>query len=491
MELSKLVYEGEAIRIVGNRHVEITQITTNASHGAEGTLLIVIKDDVLLNLSDLQSKFSAIICGTELFEMLCEDIPCTLVCVSSPRRAWALAESRIRQIDYSNMKFVAVTGTNGKTTTATIIKHILKTGGNSIGFIGTGLISIGDEIISEEYYSMTTPDPPLLYDAIKRMSERNVEYVVMEVSSHAIYYEKTSAIRFALSVFTNLSSEHLDFHRTMSEYAETKLRLAKQSDTVLLNIDDPAFRRAYDSINADKCSFGILWDADFRATDLRDLEFDGAKFIFRGHNFSFAAKSHLIGKFNIYNALSALSAATSLGIKPCVAKEALANFSGTEGRIETVYNKDIRVIIDYAHTPNAFENVLKTVNTLKKTWQNIITVFGCGGERDHDKRSVMGSIAEKYSSKIYITEDNSRNEPTEAIISEILFGVQDARKREIITSRSEAIKRAIVCAENDDIVLILGKGHERYTVNSRGIHEYDERDIIKSAFGLRKNKYAK
>ena len=486
MELSKLVYEGEAIRIVGNRHVEITQITTNASHGAEGTLLIVIKDDVLLNLSDLQLKFSAIICGTELFETLCEDIPCTLVCVSSPRRAWALAESRIRQIDYSNMKFVAVTGTNGKTTTATIIKHILKTGGNSVGFIGTGLISIGDEVISEEYYSMTTPDPPLLYDAIKRMSERNVEYVVMEVSSHAIYYEKTSAIKFALSVFTNLSSEHLDFHRTMSEYAETKLRLAKQSDTVLLNTDDPAFRKAYDSINAEKHSFGILWDADFRATDLRDLEFDGAKFIFRGHDFSFAAKSHLIGKFNIYNALSALSAAISLGIKPCVAKEALADFSGTEGRIETVYNKDIRVIIDYAHTDAAFEALLASMNTYSRGCLSVL--FGCGGERYTEKRAKMAGIAEKYASRIYVTSDNQRGEDPKKIFSDIIKGFSSECDYLLIEDRSEAIRRAILDARDGDTLLLVGKGRERYNITSDGYHYFNERDAVMLAIEERGRK---
>ena len=479
MELSKLVYAGEAIKIIGDRNIEITQITTDILSCAAGTLLIATNGNVLLHNLDLLSNFSAIICDAEIFEALGENIPCTLVCVVSPRRAWALAEFRIRQIDCTNMKFVAVTGTNGKTTASTIIKHILERNGNSVGFIGTGLISIGDEVLSGEYYSMTTPDPPQLYEAIKQMSKRKIEYVVMEVSSHAIYYEKVSAIRFALSVFTNLSSEHLDFHRTMNEYAETKLKLIKQSDTVLFNIDDPVFRRAYNSIDVDKRGFGILWDADFRATDIQDLGFDGAKFIFRGQNFSFAAKSHLIGKFNIYNALSALSAAITLGVIPCVAKRALADFLGAEGRIDTVYNNDIRVIIDYAHTEAAFEALLSSIKEYSPGRLSVL--FGCGGERYTGKRAKMASIAEKYASRIYVTSDNQRGESPNKIFSDIIDGFSDSCDYLVIEDRGEAIRKAILEAQCKETILLVGKGRERYNITADGYHHFDERETVKLA----------
>ena len=487
MELSKLVYEGEALKIIGDRHIDITKITTDISSGGAGTLLVTIKDNALLQNTDLLSGFSAIICDVEIFEALGEHIPCTLVCVASPRRAWALAEFRIRQIDCTNMKFLAVTGTNGKTTTATIIKHILERNGNSAGFIGTGLIIIGDEVISDEYYSMTTPDPPLLYEAIKRMSERKIEYVVMEVSSHAIYYEKISAIKFALSIFTNLSGEHLDFHRTMNEYAETKLKLVKQSDTVLFNIDDPIFRKAYRNIDIDKRAFGILWDADFRATDIQDLGFDGAKFIFRGHNFSFSAISHLVGKFNIYNALSALSAAITLGVIPCVAKRALADFPGTEGRIDTVYDDDIRVIIDYAHTEAAFEALLASVK--EYSHGRLSVLFGCGGERYTGKRAKMASIAEKYGSRIYVTSDNQRGESPDKIFSDIIDGFSDECDYRVIEDRGEAIRKAILEAQYGDTLLLVGKGRERYNITADGYHYFDEREAVKFAIKERARRY--
>ena len=479
MELSKLVYEGEAIKIIGDRHIEITQITSDILSYAAGTLLIATKGNALLHNPDLLSNFSAIICNAEIFEALSERISCTLVCVVSPRRAWALAEFRIRQIDCTNMKFVAVTGTNGKTTTAAIIKHILERNGNSVGFIGTGIISIGDEVLSGEYYSMTTPDPPQLYEAIKQMSERKIEYVVMEVSSHAIYYEKISAIKFALSVFTNLSSEHLDFHRTMNEYAETKLKLIKQSDTVLFNIDDPVFRRAYHSIDVDKRGFGILWDANFRATDIQDLGFDGAKFIFRGHNFSFTTKSRLIGKFNIYNALSALSATITLGVIPCVAKRALADFPGVEGRIDSVYDNDIRVVIDYAHTEAAFEALLSSIK--EYSHGRLSVLFGCGGERYTGKRAKMASIAEKYASRIFVTSDNQRGESPDKIFSDIINGFSNECDYRVIEDRGEAIRKAILGAQYGETLLLVGKGRERYNITADGYHHFDEREAVKLA----------
>ena len=258
MELSKIVYQGEIIKMIGDRHVEISNITTDPTAPGDGMLFVMIKKDLSYADRDLLFGFSAIICDADSFRVLSLNPPCTLICVESPRGAWALAESRIRRIDYSKIKFIAVTGTNGKTTTATLIKHILEQDGKRVGFIGTGLISIGDHSLSEDFYSMTTPDPPVLYEAIKYMSEQNVTHIVMEVSSHALYYEKTIPIPFALSIFTNISKEHLDFHCDIEEYAKTKLKLVGSSDTVLFGIDDPIFRSEYYKSDAHKLSYGII-----------------------------------------------------------------------------------------------------------------------------------------------------------------------------------------------------------------------------------------
>ena len=487
MELSKIVYEDEYIRMLGDRHVEISKITTNFTSYGNGVLLIILSGDISTQNRDLLSRFSAIICNTESFAALSDDAPCTLICVKSPRRAWALAESRIRRIDYSKIRIIAITGTNGKTTTAMLVKRMLEQDGKRVGFIGTGLISIGGSPLSEDFYSMTTPDPPLLYEAIKLMSEQNVTDIVMEVSSHALYYEKIAAIRFSLSVFTNLSREHLDFHSSVEEYAETKLKLSAYSSTLLFGVDDPIFRSAYYKCHEKKFSYGIIWDADFCVSDLHDLGFNGAKFICRARNFSFSVVSKMIGKFNIYNALAALSAAIILGVAPCVAKLALSDFNGVEGRVETVYNSDIRVIIDYAHNEAAFGTLLKTISDYSDG--EITVIFGCGGERYAGKRSKMARIAEKYASRIYVTSDNQRNEPQEIIFADITSGFSESCNYCIIADRGEAIRRAILDAKTGDTLLLVGKGRERYNIDSTGYHPFDERDIVRRATEEREQNY--
>ena len=479
MKLSKLVNANEYIRLSGDLQCEISTVTTDVECKTENALLIIIKDDTVTNIMDWDRRFSAIICTEEIFEELFGKCNVTLVAVESPRRAWAMTESRIRAIDYSKMKFVAVTGTNGKSTTARMIQAMLGAEGAKTGFIGTGAIESLGIRISDTFYSMTTPDPNILYEAIRRMEDDAVEYIVMEVSSHALHFEKTAAIPFEISLFTNISPEHLDFHNTIEDYTKTKLKLLQQSKLVIMNIDDHRLRSVYENITTPKRSFGILWDSECKATDLKDNGFDGFRFIYREADFSFLAKSSLVGKFNIYNALGSLSAAIAIGVPPCIAKSALSSFKGIKGRVECVYDEKIRAIIDYAHSEEAFRALLSSIRTY--TQNDLIVLFGCGGERYRGKRATMGHIAQSYANLTYLTADNPRGEPLTRIFDDVISGFDNNCNYILIPDRAEAIRRAILDAKDGDTILLVGKGAEEYNIDASGYHSFSERETLLSA----------
>ena len=479
MKLSDLIKNDEYVRLSGELSREVTGITTDPEYRGNANLLIIIKNGTNIGPKDLDARFSAIICDDGTFDALSLECECTLISVSSPRRALAMAESRIREIDYSRMKFVAVTGTNGKTTTARLVRAMLGAGGYKTAFIGTGAIEIGSTRLTDDFYSMTTPDPTLLYEAIKQMESAGVDYVVMEVSSHALFFEKVAPITFSCSIFTNISAEHLDFHKTLKDYTETKLKLLSSSELAIMNIDDPVLRSVYDGVGIRKKSFGILWGGDSHATDLIDRGFGGFKFIYRESSFSFLATSPLAGKFNLYNALGALSAAIALGVAPRIAKEALLRFSGVKGRIECVYDGKIKAIIDYAHSEEAFRALLSTARSYTKG--RLIALFGCGGDRYSGKRSVMAKIAEKYADKVYVTADNPRKESPESIFSDIISGFSKESCYTLIPDRAEAIAAMIDDSKDGDTLLFIGKGAEEYNIDAEGYHRFDERGIILAA----------
>ena len=425
----------------------------------------------------------AIVCDSDR-DIEC-DIP--LIKLKDARRALACLCSNFYGVDYSATRFIGVTGTNGKTTTATMIYEIMKHAGYRCGFIGTGKIEFMGRCLSDKVYSMTTPDPELLYKSIREMQNGGCEVIVMEVSSHALALGKVAPIPFSHSVFTNLSPEHLDFHKDMEEYYRTKLSLFEQSRNGIFNADDEYSSRAMREC-ADGCqrmSVGILWDADAMARDPILYDLAGSSYIYREAGLIFKVKLTPPGYYNIYNSLLALKCAILFGVRPCVAKEAINGMVGVDGRLEVIHD-DVTVIIDYAHTEKAFENVLKTVNTAKRMRQRVITVFGCGGDRDKSKRPKMAAIAEKMSDLVIVTQDNPRTESESAIISDILEGFTVPEKRRVISSRKNAITNAIVNADDGDIIVVLGKGHERYNIDARGYHDYDERLVIKDALEKRR-----
>ena len=406
-----------------------------------------------------------------------------LIKTDSVRSSLAHAYSALYKIDYSNLKIIGVTGTNGKTTTATLIFEILKKSGFDVGFIGTGKILINETTLTDNTYSMTTPDPDLLYSSLSLMQEAGCEYVVMEVSSHSLALRKTDPITFEYAIFTNLSDEHMDFHKSKEDYYKTKLSLFKNAKRGLFNMDDYFSRRAYFEAECGKTSIGIIYEADVYATDIKVHHLNGSSFYYRGENLMFGIKTGLIGEFNIYNIICALKCVIDLGIKPCIAKSALEEIYSICGRME-LFKSDITVVIDYAHTAYALDNCLKTLFRDDISRQNSTIVFGCGGNRDKTKREPMGRIASKYATKIIITEDNNRDESFADITADISKGIDSGCYR-VIKNREIAIRTAIAEAHEGEIIAIIGKGHEKYKIENKGRIPFDERQIIEDALKRR------
>ena len=431
----------------------------------------------------LNKRPTAIICDDDLAP---ESSEVPIIKVDDARRLLPYLYSRFYEISFDKMRFIGITGTNGKSTTAILLSHILREAGHRVGFIGTGIISLNGELISGNNYSMTTPDPDVLYSSISRFEKEGCDTVVMEVSSHALYFDKVAPISFEISLFTNLSGEHMDFHGSIEEYYKTKLRLFRQSRLGIFNVDDYYARKAYGEVECEKHSVGVIRKADAIATDVSLLGLSGIKYIYRDQKRILCVESSLPGAYNVYNTMMAMSAAIAFGVRPCVAKKALSKIKGVVGRLETVCECPM-VIIDYAHTVEALSNVLKTIVSSKKAEQKLILVFGCGGERDREKRPLMAAVAEKYADFSIITTDNSRGESVVDILEDILSGFQDTRRRTVITSRRAAIEHAVLSASDQDIIAVIGKGHEKYNIDKNGYHAFDERAIIQNAIKKRED----
>jgi UDP-N-acetylmuramoyl-L-alanyl-D-glutamate--2,6-diaminopimelate ligase len=364
------------------------------------------------------------------------------------------------------LKVAGITGTNGKTTTAFLLKHICERAALRCGLIGTVRYEIGEEVLPSPH---TTPESLDLQELLARMRDSACKAAVMEVSSHAIAQERVAGVEFDALVFTNLTQDHLDFHGTLERYFETKASLftqhapaqTRKRATAVINCDDrhglelqsrlPKQMRAL--------TYGVGNRADFRASNFK-TELAGTSYQLDAQNRSFLVRLPLIGKFNIYNSLAALAAAVALGIPLRAAVLALATAPSVPGRLELVPAKrNFQVYVDYAHTDDALNNVLRTLRELNP--HKLIAVFGCGGDRDRAKRPLMGRAAEAYSDIAIITSDNPRSEDPAAIVRDIEKGFQKGGY-EVILDRREAIERAISLAESRDIVLIAGKGHEAY-----------------------------
>lgn len=486
MKISQVIYENEYFCASDVRELEFDRICSNAREACNSSLFFLtkgVKYDTNKLIPFVLSKFPVAIVAEDFPSGIKTDIP--IITVNNARRALSFAHSRFSEIDYTSLRFIGVTGTNGKTTTATMLYHALRADGRRVGFIGTGKILINEEKISDDAYNMTTPDPKLLYPTVKRMQDEGCEFIVMEVSSHALALEKCAPIFFELAIFTNLSGEHLDFHRDMENYREAKLKLFNSAKIGIFNADDKYTESMIRDSSCAVIRAGAVWDAEVLARRIEDNGLRGISYLYSSAGVSFLVKSKMIGIYNVYNSMLALTAAIAAGVRPCVAKKAICDMASVEGRGEVIYD-EITVIIDYAHTSAAFDCILKTAARVRSKGGRIITLFGCGGERDVEKRPKMGALAESLSDLVIITSDNCRSERAEDIVRDILAGIQDKSKRRVIINREKAIEEAILCAKNGDVVLIIGKGHERYNIDKSGIHYFDERNIISAALKKRK-----
>lgn len=356
------------------------------------------------------------------------------------------------------LKIVGVTGTNGKTTSTYLIEEML--GSNKVARIGTVEYKVGDEIIEAPN---TTPESLDIIKICKKAVEKNLEYLIMEVSSHGLTSGRVEMLEFDVAMFTNLTPEHLDYHKDMEDYFLAKRRLflkLKDKKNGVINIDDSYGRRLFEE-------FGGV---PYSLKEKINLGMDLIEKI----------KPNLLGKFNMYNLLGAIGVARILGKKEEEIESIVRSLKGAPGRFEPVYaGQEFKIIVDYAHTGDALENILQGVSELKKDGK-IITVFGCGGDRDRVKRPVMAKVAEKYSDHVIVTSDNPRTEDPKTIIEEIVKGFE-TNKYEVEEDRALAIKKAVKMANKSDIILIAGKGHETYQILGKEKIHFDDREIAREA----------
>ena len=372
---------------------------------------------------------------------------------------------------------IGITGTNGKTTITYLIKSIIETAGMRIGVIGTNQNIIGDKVLVTQSTTPTTPNALELQQLFAEMVDSDAECVVMEVSSHALELERVHGCHFDVGVFTNLTRDHLDFHKTMENYLNAKAKLFKISDKGVVNFDDDGGKKIVANNDCDILKVGLSDGCDLKAKNIEisssgadfDVEYDGKTY-----------RVHIVipGKFSVYNAICAMGAALQMGIDMDTIIKGLENATGVVGRVEVVpTNTDYTVIIDYAHTPDGLENIIKTVKDFAKG--EVITLFGCGGDRDNTKRPIMGEIAGKLSDYSIITSDNPRTEDPVSIIEQIEVGMKRTDgKYKVIVDRREAIAYALDHAKKDDVIILAGKGQETYQIIGKEKHDFDERVVV-------------
>ena len=420
---------------------------------------------------------TAIICEKEL-----QDIPSdiTIDKTENTRKALAVISDNYYNHPSQNMNVIGVTGTNGKTTTTFLIKSILDLINHKVGIIGTIENRIGDKVLHTE---RTTPESLELQELFDEMLKEKVSDVVMEVSSHSLDLHRVDKCNYDIGIFTNLTQDHLDYHVTMENYKKAKGILFTLAKKAVINMDDEAGKYML-LVAGDKptITYGIDKDADIKAEDI-SITADGVKFKLEYGGKEYNAELNIPGKFSIYNALGAIGACLLMGIDMETILEGLKNNKGVQGRFQTVKNKKgFNAIVDYAHTPDGLENILKTANEFVKG--KIITVFGCGGDRDRTKRPIMGEIAGKLSDYCIITSDNPRTEDPALILDDVEVGIKRTNCEYVkMVDRKQAIFEAVSMAKEGDVVVIAGKGHENYQIFKDKTIHFDDVEVVLEAFG--------
>ncbi|WP_127138388.1 UDP-N-acetylmuramoyl-L-alanyl-D-glutamate--2,6-diaminopimelate ligase [Flagellimonas oceanensis] len=417
--------------------------------------------------------------------IVCEELPeimvngVTYLQVNNCNSALAVIASNFYDNPSKNLKLVGVTGTNGKTTVTTLLYNLFKKAGFKVGLISTIKVLVDDKEFKTTH---TTPDVMTINNYLSMMNEVGVEFCFMEVSSHGIHQKRAEGLHFEGAIFTNLSHDHLDYHKTFAEYRDTKKKLfdgLPKTAFALVNIDDKNGLVMLQNTRAKKYTYALKTFADYRAQIL-EKQFNGQLLKVDENELW----SKLIGDFNAYNLLAIYATADILGLEKMETLRLMSELENVDGRFQYYISKDrITAIVDYAHTPDALKNVLVTINALRTGNENVITVVGCGGDRDKSKRPVMGHIASEMSDQAIFTSDNPRTESPSVIIEEMEAGVeaQNVRKVLSIENRKQAIKTACKLAVANDIILVAGKGHETYQETNGVRVDFDDFKEVKEA----------
>ena len=471
------MYKVEINSVVGNTSLSINKIEFDSRLISDGDMYIAITG---VNVDGHSFISQAIQNGANC--IVCEKTPdiktdgIVYVNVKSSRKALAIISSNYFDNPSSKLNLIGVTGTNGKTTIATLLFDLYTELEIKSGLISTVKISYDNKNFQA---NQTTPDSLSINRFLSEMVNSNVRYCFMEVSSHGIDQNRTDGLVFKGGIFTNLTHDHLDYHESFENYRDTKKQFfdsLSNNSFALTNNDDKNGMVMLQNTIADKYTYSLNSVSDFKAKIL-ESSFDGMLLKINSTEFW----SKLVGKFNAYNILSVYSAASILGLPKNELLKAMSSLDAVAGRFQ-FYKKDkITAIVDYAHTPDALENILKSINEIKTLENNLITVVGCGGNRDKSKRPLMGDIASNLSSKVIFTSDNPRFEDPEIIIEEMISGVRstNSNKTISISNRKEAIKAACQFARTNDIILVAGKGHESYQEVKGVRSDFDDFEIVK------------
>ena len=477
MNLVELLNRIPTLETHGEMNREVPGVVFDSRMVGEGSLYVAVRGTV----SDGHTFIdSAIASGAKV--IVCEDLPdnlnpeLTYVKVKDSSKTLGWLASNFYGNPSEKLKLIGITGTNGKTSVCTLLFDIFDSLGFSCALISTVEYRIGDRVIPSTH---TTPDVIRLNRMLAEAVEVGCEYAFMEVSSHGLHQNRTEGLKFGIAGFTNLSHDHLDYHKTFGEYLKTKKRFfdALDADAVAItNLDDKNGPVMLQNTAARKKTYALRTMADYHGR-LLEADFNGMLLHFNGKEIW----TTLTGRFNVYNLLLAFAVSVELGMEEEEVLRAISQLKRVSGRFETLKSEGgIFFVVDYAHTPDALENLLDSINEIRTKNERLITVFGCGGDRDREKRPQMGKIAARKSTLAIITSDNPRSERPEDIIKEIEAGVEPQyfSKYTTIPDRKEAIKMAIKFAEPKDIVLVAGKGHENYQEINGVRHHFDDKETI-------------
>lgn len=487
MKLSRLIEELGPVPVRGNTGVEVTGIALDSRRVSPGDLFVAVPGarhngaDFIFQARErgavgvVVEEFTSAVNGN-----------LAQVKADNPRRALSLLSNRFFNYPSADLKMIGVTGTNGKTTVSILGRAVLESAGISTGLLGTIYYGIKERRLPSP---LTTPAPPRLQELLAEMKRAEVSHAILEVSSHAVCQERLAGIEFSTAIFTNLSREHLDFHRTLEGYRAAKLRffqtlyqgsLPPERKIAIVNLDDPLAKKILSDIFLPSLTYGFSPAADISVSRVVPGR-SGTRFQVRWRDESYSARISMPGRYNVANALAVIALGISEGIDIREILSTLEKSAGIPGRLERVETgRGFDLFVDYAHTPDGLENVLKTLRELYS--QRLIVVFGCGGDRDPGKRPLMGQAADRWADTVILTSDNPRSEDPEVIIEAIRAGIsRGAEGARQIPDRREAIREACRIARPGDAVLIAGKGHEREQIFADRIIPFDDREVARQA----------